>query len=114
MNCTTTTHWETHISAECSAGGSAQCDGFCENHGDECTCACHKDYTTNLPNTVEGMRHWHDEYNDLHGSFEDGTVGEQWTNAGLACDRLNNKPVDGSLYVVRQGQDRVVIVRQWR
>lgn len=58
--CTTTTHWATHISTECSEGGSGQCDGFCLEHDDECTCSCHG--ATDLPDTVEGVKEWHDRF----------------------------------------------------
>lgn len=67
--CTTTTHYATHISTECSRGGSAQCDGICDLHGVECTCSCHEAF--DLPQTIPGVLAWHDERNDVVARFED-------------------------------------------
>lgn len=58
--CTTTSHWATHYSTECSKGESAQCDGICYEHGTDCSCPCHREWE--LPTTVEGVKDWHDEF----------------------------------------------------
>lgn len=58
--CTTTSHWATHYSTECSKNGSGECDGYCIEHGDFCTCPCHNDL--NLPWTIEGVKDYHDEF----------------------------------------------------
>jgi hypothetical protein len=85
--CTTTTHYETHISTECSRGGSAICDGFCELHGVECTCWCHdEDHADRLPNTVEGVLRVHDQENDVVTRFTASTV-EALTR--LVTDEIN-------------------------
>lgn len=81
--CTTTSHYETHISTECATGGSGQCDGFCATHPHtECTCSCHNDW--DLPQTVAEVRDWHDEANGVLASFESGSDDEQYTAATLA------------------------------
>lgn len=64
--CTTTNDWRTHISNECSRGGSAICDGYCM-HGDECTCVCHHD--EDLPQTIVGVQEYHDEFWDVVQRF---------------------------------------------
>ena len=61
--CVTTSHWATHVSAECGPGGSGQCDGLCANHPNtECTCECHRDWFGDMPTTVAGMEKWHVEH----------------------------------------------------
>lgn len=67
--CVTGTHYSTHISPECQAGGSAQCDGFCSQHEHtECSCSCHSDWTNDLPSTVVGVKEWHDQEYLAYGS----------------------------------------------
>lgn len=61
--CTTTNHWATHISDECSRGGFANCDGICM-HGDECTCSCHTDESLNFGSHEEALA-WHDDFWDV-------------------------------------------------
>lgn len=76
--CTTSTHYAIHISPECSPGGSAQCEGYCESHTEECSCGCHRDHWMgdDYPRTVQEMQAWHDEY---HGVTRhcDGTITEE-------------------------------------
>lgn len=58
---------DAYWSDACLPRGNGQCDGYVpedEQHAhQECACGCHKDYT-DLPDTVEGVRLWH---NTLHG-----------------------------------------------
>lgn len=54
-----------HVSAECAPEGSAQCDG--EGDEDFCGCSCHTT-TEALPQTVAGMKNWHDDLWGLPGS----------------------------------------------
>lgn len=113
--CTTTTHWETHISAECSLGGSGQCDGTCIEHEKSCTCNCH---TTGQPIgfTTSEVRDWHDQQEGIVASFPiafPGAHAEQaaaWAQAAAEADKRNNKPVDGTVYKPHSGQERVVVV----
>jgi hypothetical protein len=115
--CTTTTHYETHISTECSLGGSGQCDGYCDTHGTECTCSCHSDWGT-LPDSIPAVRDWHDEQEAVKASFDiaypggDDERAAAWALARAEADRRNNKDVDGTVYKVVEGQGRVVVV--WR
>lgn len=108
--CTTTTHWETHISTECSFGDTGSCDGSCIEHERECTCSCHNDF--NLPETVEGVRDWHDEANSIVVSFDKGDQAEQWELARLAVTVLNkvNAPKQ---YKIFPGADRTVVAESY-
>ena len=54
---------------ECEAHGSGQCDGFHYeglHEGEPCGCPCHR--TDNLPETIAGVKAWHD---NLHGVTND-------------------------------------------
>jgi hypothetical protein len=113
--CVTTTHWSTHISTECAAGGSGQCDGFCATHdGVECTCSCHNAF--DLPHTVAAVRDWHDEQENVVASFEgnrfpNGVTDHQtWALVMLPRYQANN---EGKSYAVLNGQDRTVIVERY-
>jgi hypothetical protein len=103
MMCTTTTHWATHYSTACSIGGSGQCDGECYDHHIECSCPCHR--VADLPETVEAVRDWHDDFHDVVSSHD--TEEQAITEA----NRRNQKPVDGTLYVPMAGAeaDRYVV-----
>ena len=51
------------------AHGSGQCDGFHYeglHEGEPCGCPCHR--TDNLPETIAGVKAWHD---NLHGVTND-------------------------------------------
>lgn len=109
MRCVTTTHWATHISAECATGGTGQCDGYCLNHGDECTCSCHNDL--NLPQTVEEVRDWHDDLNNVLASFEKGTTTEQSEAAIATRHAVRAWHTDNTQILT--GQGRVVIVERY-
>lgn len=106
--CTTTTHYETHISTECSTGGTGQCDGFCIEHGAACTCACHN--ANDLPQTVQGVRDWHDEAEGIVASFEQGDQAEQWSTAQAWIDRLVRPTKE---YKVLAGQGRTVVAERY-
>lgn len=104
--CVTTTHWATHYTRECAEGGNGQCDGNCYEHNVECSCSCHTT-TSDLPQTVEGMRDWHDEHNGVIASHE------HLVDAITDANRRNEKPVDGSLFVALGGQDRFIVMQRW-
>jgi hypothetical protein len=110
--CTTTTHYETHISTECSTGGTGQCDGYCNEHGTECTCGCHRDWFGDMPTTVPAMRDWHDQQENVVASFEKGDQTEQWSEATNAVELLNkvNAPKQ---YKVLAGQGRTVVAERY-
>lgn len=110
--CTTTTHWATHISEECSLGGSGICDGFCLSHGDECTCSCHT--TDSLPETTEGVRQWHDDSEGVVASYDVGhrDVGEVWYEAERQAKRMNDFH-DLKQFKVMMGQERVIVVERY-
>jgi hypothetical protein len=108
-NCVTTTHWATHISAECATGGTGQCDGHCESHRQECTCSCHNDL--NLPQTVAEVRDWHDDLNNVLASFEKGTDVEQWSEATNCRERVRAWHNENTQ--ILPGQGRVVIVERY-
>jgi len=55
---------EHHISAECKPGGSGQCDGYDYDQNDK-SCDCHCHTTSDLPNTIEGVKDWHDDYHGI-------------------------------------------------
>lgn len=111
--CTTTSHYETHISTECSVGGSAQCDGYCLGHiHQECTCSCHSDWVGDLPQTVEGMRDWHDEEHDVHASFERGSEAERWSEAMVAAEHLAAVHPN-KRFAVAPGQGRTIVVERY-
>jgi hypothetical protein len=113
--CTTTTHYETHISAECSLGGSGQCDSTCIEHKHHCTCSCHWTMA-DIGQTTDEVRAWHDETEGVVASFpiaypegEDEKYAA-WMLAQAEADKRNAKPVDGTLYQPHPGQGRVVVV----
>lgn len=108
--CDTTTDWATHISTECATGGSAQCDGYCVEHGKECTCSCHNAW--DLPQTVAQVRDWHDDLNDVVASFEKGDATEQWSEAEIAREALTKENPSKS-YKVLPGQNRTVIAERY-
>jgi hypothetical protein len=61
--CTTTTHWATHVSDECSRGGSGNCEGTCW-HDTVCTCTCHEDPNVEFI-SMEHAQAWHDDVNGV-------------------------------------------------
>jgi hypothetical protein len=114
--CDTTNDYATHISTECATGGSAQCDGYCVDHGKECTCSCHNAW--DLPQTVSEVLEWHDDLNDVIASF-DGTkffvdrgFTDHQTQALLMLPRYQAAHPD-STFVVLNGQDRTVIAERY-
>lgn len=108
--CTTTTHYETHISTECSTGGTAQCDGFCGEHNNECTCHCHT--ANDLPETIQGVRDWHDEFESIVASFDSNPldIGLVWEQAKAEADK---RSTDGKQFKVLLGQGRVVVAERY-
>lgn len=113
--CTTTSHYETHVSTECSTGGSAQCDGYCEEHGTECTCGCHG--WGNGAETVEQQRDQHDEDNDVVDSFEvaypygEAEQGAAWQQADARAKVLAYGT--SKQFRAQAGQQRVVVVERY-
>lgn len=110
--CTTTSHWETHISTECSTGGSAQCDGFCIDHEKECTCGCHRDWFGDMPTTTDAMREWHDQNESIVASYEKGDQTEQWSEATNAIEAMR-KAGDTRGLKILAGQNRTVIAERY-
>lgn len=86
--CTTTTHWATHISDECSRGGSGNCEGTCW-HEVTCTCFCHTDENVEF-SSMEQAQEWHDDLNDvvlrLRGSYEHSLPTWQAMRDKIAAD----------------------------
>jgi hypothetical protein len=118
--CDTTTDRTTHISTECATGGSAQCDGYCVEHGVECICSCHGAW--DLPFTVSAVRDWHDEMNNVVASFEHRSTLSNFPNgvtdhqtAALVAHRHGTFHGYDSAksYVVVNGQDRTVIAERY-
>lgn len=109
-NCVTTTHWATHYAPECSPGGSGNCEGSCERHGNECSCPCHRD--ANLPGTIEGVRQWHDERNDVVASFPGDGVDVEDIAIEAAKGMARVHP--DMIFAPQKGQDRYFITRSHR
>lgn len=68
------THWAINYSDACDKGGSGQCDGIMEDgEGNPnavgtsvdgtCTCPCHNEW--DLPDTIPGVKAWHDEFHGV-------------------------------------------------
>lgn len=112
LRCVTTTHWATHVTAECAPGGSGICYGTCDAHGDECSCSCHRSWTNDLPDTVEGVRRWHDKANDVVASF-DGTHAVVEATAIAAAKGLQAVDTD-KVYAAQRGQDRYFVTATYR
>lgn len=72
--CQTGSHYAIHVAPPCQPYGDGQCDGFCEDHNDECSCSCHSEFTNDLPDTIEGVRIWHDV---AHGLLPDDEVAKR-------------------------------------
>jgi hypothetical protein len=115
--CVTTTHYAVHVSAECAPGGTGNCDGLCAAHDSvECTCECHREWCTTLPDTVEGVRKWHDERNNVVASFDDRLHGDASRAAAAAV--VAAKAMDAAsstrTFTARAGQDRTVVTFTYR
>lgn len=62
-------HWAINYTPECEANGSAICDGYFEDSFSPCTCPCHE--ANDLPQTIEGVKFWHDEFHGITDTNKD-------------------------------------------
>lgn len=106
MKCLTTTHWATHYTPECAPGGTGNCEGTCDAHGNECSCPCHTAH--DLPDTVEAVRVWHDERNDVVASFTDPDAPAAAVEAAKAMTATSSTRE----YTAHEGQGRHYVT--WR
>lgn len=64
------------ISENCHRGGDGNCDGWTSG-GTGCNCACHDE--PNLPDTMEGVKAWHDGLYKSQDDYDPNYAGEgQW------------------------------------
>lgn len=69
-------HGDHHVSSDCAPGGSGECDGTDYDTNQDCDCHCHE--AMDLPNSIDGVKDWHDDYHGVgkyapENTAEDGS-----------------------------------------